>query len=200
MKTTTVPCRYCSSTVTKPLKEVTRSLKRGREFFCGISCAITFRNNKPQVTRVCGTCGSEFLSSTKVRAAVFCSRSCASKGSVTDARRASARTEGHKHSANLIPAQETLKRREAWKYADMETFLKGVPHEFEYKLGDQVFDLRLGESLLVEFDGAGHSSMRESSNDGMKDAMANLAGYKVVRIPVKSAAVIPFETVAGLVA
>ncbi len=39
MKMTTVVCSRCGMDAEKPKKEVTRSIKLGRPFFCGLSCA-----------------------------------------------------------------------------------------------------------------------------------------------------------------
>ncbi len=118
----------------------------------------------------------------------YCSRSCASAGSVTDARRNAVR---FGNIANLNSPAKMLKKRESWKYTQLESALSGVPHEFEYDFGGYVYDLFLPEfDILVEFDDKYHCG-KQKITDHIKDVVAKLFGYSVVRVRVESASVIP---------
>jgi very-short-patch-repair endonuclease len=99
----------------------------------------------------------------------------------------------------LISPQETLKRREAWKYAALERVLEGRKHEFEYKLGKYVFDLALLDTkTLVEFDGPYHRDPKQKQMDADKEKAAGIRGFVVIRRLVKPAVVIDPETIGGL--
>ncbi len=97
---------------------------------------------------------------------------------------------------NLIGANldisKAMKRREAWKYTELEERLQGYPHEFECKIGNYIFDLVLSCSMVaVEFDGPDHRNEKQRISDTKKDQAAKALGYTVVRKEVKRAAVIP---------
>ncbi len=148
----------------------------------------------------CPTCGVTFETSTHNKAKRHCSRSCASKGSMTEGRRAAQRAAGLEHAKNLIASTaETLKLREAWKYAPLKEALRGRPHEFEYPLEGYVFDLALFDvKILVEFDGPYHSWTEQRVVDADKERVANEHGFKVERRRVAQASVILPETLRGL--
>lgn len=200
MKTTTVTCEQCGSPVIKPTKEVTRSIKLGRKFYCNNSCHLSNRNSVPRFDKTCPQCGTVFPSSAKVRASTFCSRGCASAGSVTELRRESARRTGHLTKANLVGPVEALKAREAWKYEQLAPLLQNTAHEFEHKIGDYVFDLVLFDyRVIVEFDGPDHRGREQRMTDQNKDSVALAHGYTMVRKPVGKACGIPSDTIVDLV-
>lgn len=96
--------------------------------------------------------------------------------------------------ANLISSAETLKTREAWKYAELKEVLcsKCVAHEFEFRLGSYVYDLCiLDKNMLVEFDGSYHSNHKQRESDKVKDKFGTDNGYKIARVKVPTNAVIP---------
>ena len=204
MRMTTVVCEHCGKQVEKPKKEVTRSIKLGRKSFCGNSCGTKFSNTlrkAKEVTKCCLECGKEFTCFETAKAASFCSRSCASKNSqsITTKRITAARQAGL-NSKNLLPMHEIMKRREAWKYVELEERLQGYPHEFEYKIGNFIFDLVLPCSMVaVEFDGPDHRVKRQKIADAKKDQAAEALGYRVIRKEVKRAAVIPSCVLDGVV-
>jgi len=203
-----VRCSECGTITQKPLSEITRQIAKGRhDFFCNLSCAATF-TNKPRksvvISKVCPNCGSTFESTTHNKAANFCSPSCASKGSFT-ARRLAGNAKGGRATGpkNLIPTDETLRLREAWKYERLTTLLNAnkVEYQFESRLnnGHYVFDLLLYTfKIAVEFDGKDHLSPAQQALDAAKDTFAYHEGWTVQRIPVKSATVIPPETLYGI--
>ena len=200
--TTSLVCAECSTSFTKPTKEVRRQTKTGRtHFFCSGECAARYNmrttgRTKPVVEKVCPTCGVTFQASTRVRGATHCSRSCASSGSVTPHRRARARETGLpnlQHDTSTIAA--SLRSREGWKYQGMVTVLThlGVSHTFEFPLDPYVYDLALHDTkTLVEFDGPGHLSDTEvQALDALKTQHAHQLGWKLERIAVEPAAPIP---------
>ena len=204
MRMAIVICESCYKDVIKPQKEVTRSIKLGRRFFCNNSCGAKFSNalrKAKEVTKCCLECGKEFTCFETAKAASFCSRSCASKNSqsITTKRITAARQAGL-NSKNLLPLHEIMKRREAWKYVELEKRLQGYPHEFECKIGNYIFDLVLPCSMVaVEFDGPDHRTEKQRTADARKDEEAKNLGYTVVRREVKRAAVIPSAVLYGIV-
>ena len=198
-KRTTVVCFWCNKETEKASREVTRILKRGKHFFCSSSCAVrfgnSFRNPYGTVTKVCALCGAEFTTSENPnKMGRFCSRSCASKAStsLTEKRIEAARASGRANSKNLFTPVQTLKKREMWKYAEMEKALALEPHEFEFALGNSVFDLLLSDlRILVEFDGHYHRDSRQKERDEVKSEFAKSQGYCVVRINTDDTQIIP---------
>ena len=204
MKIAAVTCEQCGSSVERPQKEVTRSLKLGRRFFCNNSCGAIFSNaprKAKEVLKVCLDCGKQFTCFDIAKAASFCSRSCASRNSqsLTPKRLKAARQSGASHKDNLDIAK-AMKRREAWKYVELEERLQGYTHEFECKIGNYIFDLVLPCSMVaVEFDGPDHRIAKQRAADAKKDTEAENIGYTVVRIEVKRATVIPSNVLDGIV-
>src|ERR1700686_583174 len=101
-KTIVVICAFCNKPVNKALKEVTRSLKLGRKFFCNNICSAKFGNRSRhpygEIEKHCGLCGTKFTTTENPRKmGRFCSRSCASKAStsLTEKRIEAARVSGH---------------------------------------------------------------------------------------------------------
>lgn len=197
---TTVLFENCGKEVQRPQKEVNRSKKLGRRQFCSNSCgAITI--NAPRkskvITKDCQHCKKKFITKDNQHEATFCSRSCASLGSITDLRRSFYR----KGRVENLDTSKGMKVREAWKYVDLEKILQKIPHEFEFKLGKYIFDLQLSSTkMLIEFDGAGHRAGSEKLQDTIKDHTAKTLGYRVIRIPVLPNSVIPAVSLTGIVA
>jgi hypothetical protein len=144
-------CHFCGKPFEIRKAEYNRQVRKGRDhFYCSLSCSATKRNKtrpnrRVQVNKVCPYCGEEFQTMTGSKSATFCSRSCASAGSVTEKRRSAQKEAGNSHKENLISASETLKIRESWKYEKVRSFLEfqGEDFEFEYPLEKSVFDLAL---------------------------------------------------------
>jgi len=120
---------------------------------------------------------------------------------MTDARREAQIAWMAAGSANLIKSVDILKKREAWKYDLLRTILErnGRKFEFEYPIGNFVFDLALLDAnILVEFDGEYHSGAAQRERDQRKDAVAKEHGFIVVRRPVVRSTVIDPITLDGL--
>lgn len=186
--TTTITCPQCGNEAERPRGEVNRSRRLGRPVFCTQKCAAN-HSNKPRKSVVftanCPCCGTPFTTSTHNKAAKFCSRSCASKGSMTEERRAAQRLGGLARVGNLLPIEAVLKLREASKYSALgaELTRMGIPHEFEYRIGDVIFDLALlDRKILVEFDGPYHRCRTQLVQDGAKDDAARVQGWCVLRV------------------
>jgi very-short-patch-repair endonuclease len=199
-----IQCSRCEKEVEKPRGEVNRSLRLGRKLYCSTSCAAIVGNTPKKsrpVLRVCPICGAEVRSSTRRRAPRFCSRSCASKGSVTETRRAAQRAAGRAASANLISTAESLKIRESWKYELLRTALESEKRdfEFEYELENFVFDLALHDKkILVEFDGRYHTGEVQLARDEEKNCAARRNGFCIIRRKVINMSVISPEVLRGL--
>lgn len=102
---------------------------------------------------------------------------------------------------NLLTAAETLKRREGWKYAALREMLTAAQREFEFEfeLGDRVFDLALLDTrVLVEFDGPYHAGDTQLADDADKEQAARAAGFIVIHRQVLPAVVIDPQTLRGL--
>ena len=104
--------------------------------------------------------------------------------------------------SSIESVQVMLKKREAWKYADIKIYLdsNNISHEFEYAFNEYyVYDLVLFDyRILVEFDGSGHNSRNMMCRDFEKDNAAEENGYDIVRIKVDDNLVIPAEQIAGM--
>lgn len=191
-----VVCATCGKSFGKPIGEYNRRIKKGsKNFYCCAKCAgkgVNKNRKAKEISIICPVCGREFKSTTKLRAAKFCSRSCASKGSVTEKRREAGRLACEKSRQVLNPIktlQHLLKKREQWKYVDIELYLKSVGenYEFEYLLGNFVYDLILFDrGLVIEFDGPDHKSLDESK----KELVLTQNNLRLLRVPVKPNTVI----------
>lgn len=196
-------CAWCGNAASKPVGEVRRSQRLNRKLYCSYTCAGHGNNVSRRakvVTRKCPVCATVFQSSTRRRAARFCSRVCASKGSVSDVRRKAAQLSGQR-SVNFLSAADTLRRRESWKYAALREYLvqQERPHQFELALDGRVFDLALFDvSILVEFDGPYHQSPGQRATDRRKTAIAKKHGYALVRLKVTPSTVIDPVTLIGI--
>jgi len=196
-----ITCSWCKREFNILEIEYRRQNKKGRnKFFCCRSCASKYKGELfrcKEVTKICPVCDNEFQSSTSKKASTFCSRVCASKGSVTDFRRQRARETGHKNKNNLqYSPQEianTLRNREWWKYEKLYSYLTtlNIPHQFEYPIDNNIHDLALiNKKIIIEFDGREHGSKEYLSNDSQRDKKAQDQGWIVYRINVSSAEVI----------
>ncbi len=191
MATVTINCAWCGAPKDIQRGEHRRQQRKGRvDFFCSLSCSAKRGNVTRQnceVTKTCPHCGDEFKSTSSVKAATFCSRSCASAGSVTEKRRSRAQEVGPE---NLRPGIETnakvLRAREGWKYVKVAACLlkEGVTHQFEYPIeGVGIFDLALLDlKTLVEFDGPHHQEKAHAAADKEKDRKAEHKGWTVARV------------------
>ena len=205
-----VRCAWCGKEFTIPAKEYNRQLKNGRNhFFCQRACSAFFgnvlRGNRVLPTeKICPVCNTKFSSDTGAKSASFCSRSCASKGSVTDYRREKSREMGEKHKQELGPKAIAagLKVREAWKYALLKKFLEELqePYETEFLILNYIFDLALTQKkILVEFDGPYHKDQSIQEKDKEKTKVAEQSGWKVFRIAVGQSSIIPLSALNGIV-
>lgn len=201
MKTAEITCAGCGLRCLKTLGEVTRSNKLKRRLFCSLSCAAITRNaakRRKAIEATCPTCKKTFATTTLKKAAGHCSRSCASAGSVNEARRKAARASGLANSVYLRPA-DALRSREWWKYERVAAFLNGRDHQFEFELDDYVFDLALLDSMtLVEFDGPEHNTASQRAADEKKAKHAESLGWQVVRRPVARGAPFDPKEISGL--
>lgn len=187
----------CGKEFEKPIGEVNRKIKKGcTEFYCSISCS-GIKNKKrqlPIVQKICPVCGKIFETKSGAKEATFCSRSCASKGSVTDARRNAGKKSASSNFLEGSPEQiqKILKEREKWKYTKIEKFLIFLKEkfEFEYLIGNYIYDLAFFERrIIVEFDGPDHQYADESEKD--KNARDN--GWKLFRLNVEPNCIIDPE-------
>lgn len=161
-------CPECGNSFFKRKAEVTRQLKKNpnTQFYCCQKCAIIGGHKKQQnpiVTKTCPVCKELFATKSGAKEATFCSRSCASKGSVTEARRQAGRYAAELNftpeTHNIINIQKVLKEREAWKYEKIKIVLDFLHanYEFEYLMGNYIYDLAIfDKGILVEFDGPDH--------------------------------------------
>lgn len=204
MSKVVVKCHVCNVEFEREKGELKRSQSKGMYSYCSSKCAYIRINDKKRsvdVERKCLLCGKVFKSSTRRRSAYYCSRSCASKGSVTECRREAQRKSGFKNRSNLIDVQSLLKKKEMWKYEEIKNQLEanGRNFEFEFFLGGRVFDLVLFDSkMIIEFDGKDHLRKGQKSIDIEKDNIASENGFSVKRIVVDSSSVIKSSFIEGL--
>lgn len=189
-------CDFCHTPFKKLQAEVKRQQKKGRKyFFCNLSCSTKWNNlhrdtARIEVEKVCPLCKKPFKTLTGAKSPTYCSSSCASKGSMSDSRRAAQRQGGLDKLCNLSTAAETLKKREDWKYKKIKDFLifLGESFEFEFNISPYIFDLCLiDKKILIEFDGVYHSG-KQLNIDEAKQKLAEDKGWKVIRfrVPVNS--------------
>lgn len=106
------------------------------------------QRSKKVVIKECKYCGKEFTTITGAKSSTFCSRSCASKGSVTDYRRDKALEVSRKNfvhggTQGLEQIANMMKKREGWKYVELKELLNSldIKHEFEYVLQQTIFTI-----------------------------------------------------------
>lgn len=196
MATTMLICTNCGNSFQKNNGEYNRQLKRGRtNFFCSCKCAAKWANKsrkKPNIMKICPVCNKAFIATTKAKSATFCSRSCASKGSVNDARREAGRKSAADHpiKSDIDSISNILKRREAWKYEKLTSFLDFIDEKYEFEriIGHYVYDLVLiDRKMIFEFDGPNHKYL-DTDKDKTDNALQR--GYILYRISVKPNTVI----------
>lgn len=195
-------CDYCGNVHFIELGEYTYWSRRGRtKFFCSRSCSAKYNNQSRKTasierTLTCPVCNKQFITN-KPYEVTFCSRSCASKGSLTEHRLQRMSDGGRKSQSKCRSSaksiQTLLKKREDWKYANLRQFLDCISecYEFEYLLDDYVFDLALpNKKLLIEFDGEYHRGCKQSEIDKRKSSAAVNSGWEVIRLSTKNDEVI----------
>ena len=188
-------CSECGSKFQILQREYKRQTKKGREhFFCSRTCSAIFNNRKRKVERriknkICPVCNKEFETIAGPKESTFCSRSCASKGSVTHYRRSKMREGGLAKVENLLSQEEVLSKREAWKYVKLKEKLNNarIHHKFEYGIDSFVFDLALfDKNLLIEFDEKYHQYSKQKNKDFIRDKKAESLGWKVIRLETEA--------------
>lgn len=196
-----VTCFHCGARFVRENREINRKARLGKPHFCSSTCAARHNADLTRAKEVVLTCpcGNRFKSTTKAKAAIHCSRSCASRFSMSGERRESQRLSGINQANNLLSPVEVLKRREAWKYSALREVLGERPHEFEFELEGYVFDLALLDTgTLVEFDGPYHGGTKQGERDLVKEAVAERNEFVVIRRPVLPAVTIDPITLEGL--
>lgn len=197
MQTVRIVCNRCLKEKERRFTEVKRQLAKGtRHFFCSRECANatwseTLTRSEPTVEKMCAYCGQQYSAIVrKGKPTDYCSRSCASKGSVTDYRRQRAAELGSAvpDEKRVDMLSQSLRSREWHKYESVHDLLNdhGIEHEFEFYFEDEpaYFDLALpDQALIVEFDGPCHSNPGEQRRDREKERLALSYGWDVVRIP-----------------
>ena len=197
-------CAYCDSIFNLEKKEFNRQKKAGRsDFFCCRSCAAK-HNNIPrknnEIAKTCPVCYTVFKTKDGHDETTFCSRRCATMGSMTPEKYQSMMAGGYK-SQEIKPStayniSTLLKKREAWKYEKLKDFLEFIkePYEFEYVLEQYVYDLALpSRKLLIEFDGDDHGKKLQRDIDEEKDINARINNWKIIRISVNPNYIIDSE-------
>lgn len=188
MSTITLTCAQCGKQFEKPISEYNRRIKKGcTTFYCSYDCAgigVNKKRKKPNIEKICPVCDKKFTTSTKAKSATFCSRSCASKGSVTEARKEAGRKSAADHpiTGSAQSVALILKKREAWKYEEIKAFLEFIKEPFEFKkaIENFVYDLVLtNKKLIFEFDGPEH---KYYITDEEKTQIAKNQGYTLYRI------------------
>jgi len=204
----TETCRWCGKQFEMWKTERKRQIKHGAiNFFCSRSCSCYYGNSlkgniRKPITKVCPECKSTFETMTGKREATFCSRSCASRGSITPYRsmRAAetARAMMAEHRPEMVAAG--LRKREWWRYEGLDAVLKAasVRHLFEYPLRADgtfcVYDLALiDRNVLIEFDGPYHDLPGQIPIDAFKEQVAADHGWQVLRIKVPTGAAVPAD-------
>lgn len=205
-------CANCGKSHDIDLGEYNYQVRRGREnFFCSRTCSAHFNNKKHRKwfkrTQTCRCCGKLFETESHYEV-TFCSRECASAGSITNYRRQQMSEGGKKgqfiHPGTPLLTSQILKNREAWKYAEIKELLEGlnIEYEFEYLLDNKyIFDLVIEKwRLLIEFDGTYHQEKNQSDVDKCKTKCAESNGYTLIRIQTKDNIVIPASSLYDTIA
>lgn len=207
MNTVNLNCFFCGVEFNRSVKEYNRCVRIGRRFYCSNSCSAKINNipkKAKEIIKNCLLCGVRFKSNTKTKSAKYCSRSCASKGSMSDSRREAQRRGGINSglkSNNLISIEEALKKREPWKYVSVKELLdkSREKYEFEFRIGNFIFDLALlDKKIIVEFDSPYHNDGNQKKIDTEKEKIAQDAGFFLIRRPVQPMTIIHPNTIAGL--
>lgn len=188
-------CYWCGEETKKVAAEIRRQQKKGkRYFFCSLSCAVRFGNSRrddlrKKVRKTCPWCGEDFKTMTGAKSPTFCSRSCASAGSVTEARRQAGRNARKNLDLGNEPEAKAnaLWARESWKYKKVQKLLDALDEDYDFehplKGTRHIFDLALlDHKILVEFDGRYHRSPSQTKSDKKKSQAARKQGWRVKRV------------------
>lgn len=204
-KTIKLICCECENEFERSYAEYKRQVNKGRkDFYCGLKCcnkALNRQRKYPTITKICPICGNSFTTTIKKRQnATFCSRSCASKGSVNDARRLAGKIASQNNfiKGDIYRIASILKNREDWRYADIKQFLEqhNEPYEFESILQNYIYDLYLpNRNIYIEFDEPYHKYIDETD----KNATVELANCILYRIPIKSGTIIDHSLIADYI-
>lgn len=212
MAVKTIICAECKKSHDIDLSEYNYQIRRGREnFFCSRTCSAKFNNSKNRKwfarTQICKYCGKSFETESHYEVA-FCSRECASAGSITVYRRQQM-SEGGKKGQIIHPGTpeltcQILKKRERWKYEEIKKMLESfnIEHEFEFLLDNMfIYDLHIPSwNLLIEFDGQYHMEKTQSESDKEKTKYAEDKGYQLIRIVTDNNVIIPASLLYDVVA
>jgi very-short-patch-repair endonuclease len=183
-------CPACKEDFKKEQKEITRQLKKGRKnFFCSLNCAAIFREEEriEILFKVCPECKTEFqVQNTVKKNKTFCSRGCASSGSMTEFRLNKAKETGKSsflfRNGNTVEnIAKRLKTREGWKYNLLKDYLEvnNIAHEFEFIIENSIYDLVLFDlKIVIEFDGPYHAFI----DDDHKTQLAINNGWTIHRV------------------
>jgi len=199
-----IKCFWCNKNILILEKEYNYQKKKGRKyFFCSRSCSSKYGNNiredrTERIENKCLQCQTIFTTVTGSRERKYCSRFCASAGSVTDHRREKAKMVGSKNikKEGIKTVAASLRKREFWKYKRISYFLNFInePHEFEYPLGKYIYDLALvKKKILIEFDGKEHRINSAKNNDNAKNLFAHKKQWVIFRIPTSRPGIISPE-------
>jgi very-short-patch-repair endonuclease len=138
--------------------------------------------NRP-FEKQCPECGNIFIGHLGDSSSDYCSTICSGYDYI---------------NARVEALSKALRRREAWRYVDVNSYLNQlkIPHEFEYVLGNFVFDLALiDDGILIEFDESYHQGTVQQTKDLAKDALAEDNKWVVFRVSAVSNAVIPVSSI-----
>lgn len=185
-------CDNCGSEFEKPIGEYNRRIRLGyTKFYCSRSCGAYAASSPKRcaiIKKVCPVCQNSFETKEDRHEATFCSRSCASKGSVTEYRRLRSIEVGKRAFSkenHLWMVAAGLRAREWSKYKKLHELLhsEDIQHEFEHPIqGLGVFDLLIVSiSLLIEFDSDYHKSPGQAKKDEKKTSGAMQLNFEVER-------------------
>lgn len=201
-----IKCDRCGRSNFKEMKEVKRRLKNNpnAKFYCDSICSGLAQDKKASYEeKECPVCKNKFTckTSNKRTDRTFCSRSCASAGSVTEARREASRIVGCNNELmhNVFVTAAALRSRENWKYEKLIEELNkiNINYQFEYVVENSIYDLALiDKKILIEFDGPYHQWLE---SDKQKTELASHFGWNLIRIQTEANKVILFEKIAALV-
>lgn len=206
----TIICANCGKSHDIDSGEYNYQVRRGREnFFCSRTCSAQFNNKKNKKwfkrTQICKHCGKSFDTDSHYEV-TFCSRECASAGSVTDFRRHQMSVGGKKgqlfHPGTPELTCQILKKREAWKYQDIKSWLdkQSINHEFEYLVDKYIFDLALFDyKTFIEFDSDYHLSDEQKAIDESKAQTARNIGWDVIHVATDCSVVLPASSVIDII-
>ena len=205
-----ITCANCGSSKNIDRSEYNYQIVRGREnFFCSRTCSAQFNNKKNKKwfkrTQICKHCGKSFDTDSHYEV-TFCSRECASAGSITDFRRhqmsVGGRTSQERHPVTSVNSCKILKKREAWKYQDIKSWLdkQSINHEFEYLVNKYIFDLALFDyKTFIEFDSDYHLSDEQKVIDESKAQTARNIGWDVIHVATDYSVVLPASSVIDII-